>query len=286
VQGKFITCQRRTGAPRFLAFVPHTRDTKPYICCGFNNSLNLGRRIFMKYTRFLFLFLIGLAAQSAWAQKITFKDENLKQALLDGGYDRNKDGEIEVSEIDTVTKLGIAKKKIKSLDDLVWFKGLRLLYANGNEIQNLDVFFNNSVIETIYIGKNPLDKKLILRNVKNLKRFYAFADSLEEIDFTGTDNIKLLYLQENRFEKVEFKNLVNLELLQLGGNKTLKIVDVSANQHINSLYLLGTAITQLDVTSTPLLKILYIENNVKLIKSNTQENLKPMQAVTVQERKN
>jgi len=128
----------------------------------------------MKYNSLILLLVVALAAQSARAQKITFKDENLKQALIDEGYDRNKDGKIDVSEVDKVVKLDISNKKIKSLDDLVWFKSLRLLNANGNEIQKLDVFFDNPVIEAIYIGDNRIGKKLILKNLKNLKRFYAF----------------------------------------------------------------------------------------------------------------
>jgi Leucine-rich repeat (LRR) protein len=239
----------------------------------------------MKYTRFFILIFIGLAAQSARAQKITFKDENLKQALLDGGYDRNKDGEIDVSEVEKVVKLDITEKKIKSLDDLVWFKSLRALYANDNDIQNLDVFFNNTVIEEIYIGRNRLGKKLILKNIERLRTLAAFADGLEEIELIGTDNIKVLFLQDNRFEKVGFHNLSKLADLIMSGNERLKFVDISFNPTIGDVDLTGTAITQLDVSNNPLLKILYVDNGVKLIKSKNQTNLTPAPVVTVQGQK-
>jgi hypothetical protein len=240
----------------------------------------------MKYASFLILLIIGLMAQGSRAPKITFKDQNLKQALLEQGYDRNKDGEIEVSEIDTVTKLEITNKKIKLLDDLVSFKNLKSLNINYNEVTNLDVFFNNAVIEEIYIGHNPIGKKLTLRNVKNLKIFIAFKNELEDIDLTGTNNIEQLYLQENRFEKVEFKNLPKLESLQLMDNKTLKSVEVSANRLLKNLYLTGTAITQLDVTNNPSLNILYVDDNVKLTKSKSQAKLKPAPMIRVEKQVN
>jgi hypothetical protein len=75
----------------------------------------------MKRTSFLILVII-LIAQNVRAQKIVFKDQNLKAALLNIGYDFNKDSEIEISEIDTITKLNISERKIKSLDDLIYFK--------------------------------------------------------------------------------------------------------------------------------------------------------------------
>lgn len=236
----------------------------------------------MKSNSFITLFFIVLMIQSVSAQKITFKDENFKKALIDEGYDRNKDGEIDVSEIDTIAKLTITKKKIKSLDDLVWFKSLRSVNANSNEVHNLDVFFNNPVIEEIYVGDNPLGKKLTLKNVKKLNTLIAFADQLQEIDLTGCDNIRWLYLQQNHFETVDVKNLPKLETLQLMDNKSLKFLNIDVNQLITSLYVTGTAITELDVTHNPLLNILYIDNNVKLIKNKAQTNLNPMPLIKVQ----
>jgi len=235
----------------------------------------------MKHVCVLLLF-VAFNAQSLSAQKITFKDLNLKRALLEGGYDFNKDGEIEVSEIDTVKVLNISKKNIKSVDDLVWFKDLKSLNANSNQIHNLDAFFNNQVIEEIFIGDNLLGKKLTLKNAKNLNTLIVFKNGLEEIDLSGTSNIKWLYLQNNRFSNLEFKSLLILESLQLDENPLLKSVDISSNSKLKNLYLLETAITQVDVSNNALMNILYIDNGVKLKKSETQANLKPMPLIRVQ----
>ncbi|WP_431200229.1 hypothetical protein ACRQ5D_19485 [Mucilaginibacter sp. P25] len=111
----------------------------------------------MKYISYLVLAVV-FVAQGVSAQQIVFKDQNLKSALLKRGYDFNKNGEIEVSEIDTVANLNIAKSDIRLLDDLKYFKSLERVYAMSNQIANLDVFFDNNTIKEIYIGGNVLGK--------------------------------------------------------------------------------------------------------------------------------
>ena len=228
----------------------------------------------MKDKRFIILIIL-LFTQIVSAQKgISFKDGNLKSVLLESGYDFNKSGEIEVSEIDTVTKLNISKRNISRLDDLIYFKNLKELDANTNQIKNLNVFFNNLVIEEIYIGENLLGKKLILKNLKNLKGLYAFRNSIEEIDLYGTDSIEYMYLQENLFEKVEFKNLSKLKSLQLAENKNLKSINVNSNAELVQLYLTDTAILKLDITGNPILKTLYVDKGVELTKGEKKSIFK------------
>jgi Leucine-rich repeat (LRR) protein len=141
-------------------------------------------------------------------------------------------------------------------------------------IRNLDVFFNNNIIHEIYIGRNLLGKKLTLKNMKNLTGLAASKNNLEEIDFTGTDNIKSLYLMDNTFKKIEFNNLLKLDNLDLFGNRKLKSIDISFNKALVGLYLLQTGMSQLNIMNNPLLETLYVEKNVKLMKSTTQSNFK------------
>ena len=234
----------------------------------------------MRRAPFILLFA-ALFIQNASAQKILFKDENLKSALLNQGFDRNKDGEIEVSEIDTVTKLNVSKKNIKSLDDLKYFKNLKDINANNNQIENLDVFFDNPIIEGIYVGNNPLGKHLILKNIKNLKWFVAFRSNLESIDFSGTNAIEHLYILDNDFENMAFPNLTNLKGLVVSGNKKLKSIDISSNKKLDQLDALDTSISKLNVVNNPLLSLLYVEKRVQLIKGKNQSNIKPAPIIKV-----
>lgn len=223
-----------------------------------------------------FFLLLILSNENVSAQKINFTDQNLKAVLIGKGYDFNKDNEIYIEEIDTVTVIDVSKSNIQSLDDLRHFRSLKEVNAMRNRITNLDVFFNNDVIQELYVGENQLGKKLTLKNIKNLTGLYAFRNGIEEIELINTDNIESLYLQGNLFESLEFKNLHSLRSLQLSENKLLKELDVSSNIKMQNLYLTLTAITKLDISNNPLIQFLYVEKGVEIIRSKIKPDLKPM----------
>lgn len=227
----------------------------------------------MKYISYLVLAVV-FVAQGVSAQQIVFKDQNLKSALLKRGYDFNKNGEIEVSEIDTVVNLNIAKSDIRLLDDLKYFKSLERVYAMSNQIANLDVFFDNNTIKEIYIGGNVLGKKLTLKNLRNLTVLAAPHNDLETVELNGTDSIRQLYLQSNAFKNIKLENLTNLSVLELIDNKALKTIDIRPNVALTYIGLLSTAVSQLDISNNKLLSTFYVSNTVNVIKSAGQENLK------------
>src|ERR1700761_7109466 len=136
-------------------------------------------------------------------------------------------------------------------------------------------FFDNDVVEGIYVGGNPLGKRLTLKNIKNLKILVAFRSGLESIDLSGTNHIELLYLQGNDLKYIAFPDLANLQGLTLTGNKNLKSIDISSNPKLNYLVLLDTSLSKLDITKNPMLLTLYVDGNVQLIKGKNQSNLKP-----------
>ncbi|MHC0443099.1 hypothetical protein [Flavobacterium sp. 3-210] len=230
---------------------------------------------------YILLFLVVFPPSILNAQKIKFKDENLKKTLFELGYDVNKDNEIEITEIDTISKLKISNRNIKSLDDLVHFKKLKTVNAMKNQVANLDVFFNNSTIEEIYVGENMLGKKLVIKNMPKLKGLYAFRNGLNELVLISTTNIESLYLQGNMFEKIILDELPKLKTLQLSENGNLKLIDVKKNVELVQLYLNSTKIEKLDISNNLILKTLYIDNGVNLLKSEKQSNFKPMQSIKV-----
>ncbi|WP_406845368.1 hypothetical protein [Flavobacterium soyae] len=230
---------------------------------------------------YILLFLIVFFSKSLYSQRIDFKDENLKKALLELGYDVNKDNEIQISEIDTISKLKISNRNIKSLNDLVHFKKLKTVNAMKNQLANLDVFFNNSTIEEIYVGENMLGKKLVIKNMPKLKGLYAFRNGLNELVLINTPNIESLYLQGNMFEKIILDKLTKLKTLQLSENGNLQLIDINKNIELVQLYLNSTKIGKLDISNNLLLKTLYVDNGVNLLKSEKQSDFKPMQSIKV-----
>lgn len=212
----------------------------------------------MKY-KFL-IVIITIISGNVNAQKIKFKDKKFKNALIELGYDFNKNSEIEISEIDTITKIKVIKKGIKSLDDLKYFKKLKVINAMTNEITDLKVFYGNITIEELYIGENKLGKKLIVKDMPNLKGLYAFRNDIKELEFIGrNENLKSLYIQGNPVENLNLQNLPNLESLQLFECENLKTIDFFIGTKLKQFFLLDMKVV--NVLKKENTRTIYLEKN-------------------------
>jgi Leucine-rich repeat (LRR) protein len=212
----------------------------------------------MKYIIILFTVSVFFQAN---AQKIKFKDSNLKKALIELGYDRNKNSEIEVSEIDTVQKLKVSKRNIKSLDDMIYFKNLKELNVMTNDIKEIKVFYGNSTIEELYVGENKLGPKLIVKDMPNLKGIYAFRNDITEFEFIGEfPKLRSLYIQGNPVVNLDLQNLKNLENLQLFECDKLKTIDLWKKTKIKQFFLMDMKVVNV-VSKNEFVRTAYIEKN-------------------------
>jgi len=210
----------------------------------------------MKHSILLFTILISFSVN---AQKIKFKDANLKKALIELGYDRNKNFEIEISEIDTVQTLKVSKRNIKSLDDLIHFKSLKVINAMTNEIKEISVFYGNSIIEELYIGENKLGPKLTIKNIPNLSGIYAFRNEISDFEFIDEfTKLKSFYIQGNPVVNLDLQNLPNLESLQLFECDNLKTIDFSVKTKLKQFFLLDMKAVKV-VLKNEKVKTVYIE---------------------------
>ncbi|WP_147298512.1 leucine-rich repeat domain-containing protein [Flavobacterium cutihirudinis] len=210
----------------------------------------------MKYIILLFTLSAFFKAN---AQKIKFKDSNLKKALIELGYDRNKNSEIEVSEIDTVQKLKVSKRNIKSLDDMIYFKKLKVLNVMSNDIEEIKVFYGNSTFEELYIGENKLGPKLIVKDIPNLAGIYAFRNDITDLEFIGEfPKLKSLYIQGNPVANLDLQNLKNLENLQLFECDKLKTIDLWKQTKIKQFFLLDMKVVNV-VSKNEFVRTVYIE---------------------------
>ncbi|GAA4428966.1 hypothetical protein GCM10023188_13770 [Pontibacter saemangeumensis] len=227
----------------------------------------------------LFLFI---ALQSS-AQKIKFKDANLKKALIELGYDFNKNAEIEKAEIDTVSILKVSKRNISSLDDLVHFENLRVVHAMTNNITNINVFFGNSTIEELYIGENKLGPKLVLKDMPNLRGVYAFRNELKDVEFSGNLNkMRSLYLQGNLFVHLDVHNLPNLESLQLFECDQLRTVDISKDTKLRQFFLLDSKVVNVAWKNQDV-KTIFIERKAETEVPTQHDSIKTAPTFKVKE---
>ncbi|AZI53785.1 hypothetical protein EIB75_00300 [Epilithonimonas vandammei] len=230
----------------------------------------------MKKSIFIIFLLLLINCK---AQEISIKDEHLKNALLKQ-LDYNKNGKLDVSEIENVTELKLDEKGISDLNGIEQFFNLKDLNLRKNNISDFSVLNKLIKLENLYIGDNQKIDRLNLDKLVNLKGIYAFRLGLTEIKL-NSNNIQFIYLQDNLFEEFNTNSFPKLHTLNLDGCKQLKKLNLSSNIELVQLYLNGTSIKKLNVSNNKDLKTMYVENSVELIKGSNQENLKPAPIIRV-----
>ena len=230
----------------------------------------------MKRLIFSFLVLILISCN---AQEILIKDTNLKFELL-RQLDNNKNGKLDISEIENVTNLKLDEKKIIDLSGIEHFKNLRELNLRKNKISDFSVLNKLVNLEDLYIGDNEKINELNLNKLVKLKGIYAFRLGLSKIKI-NSKNIQFIYLQDNLFTEFNTTNFPKLHTLNLDGCRPLRKLNLTTNTELVQLYLNGTSIEELNVSNNKSLKTMYVEDSVELIKGYNQENLKPAPIIRV-----
>ncbi len=82
------------------------------------------------------LLLCIFALSSSHAQQLVFKDKNFEKAVLEN-HDLNKDGKISSSEADGVENLFLMDKGITSVEDVSYFKNVRMIILDQNNIPRI-----------------------------------------------------------------------------------------------------------------------------------------------------
>jgi len=220
---------------------------------------------------FISILFLSLNTQ---AQSIKFKDENLKKALIELSLDKNKNSQIEIKEVEHLEDIDISDKKIRSIDDLINFKNLKVINANNNLISDITPLYGNEKLEEIYIGDNQLGPILILKDMPNLKGVYAFRNNLKEIKFLSSfPNLKSLYLQENPITSLNIENLINLESLQLFECFDLKEIKLNKKTKIKQFFIIDMKVKNI-VSNDEFTNIVQLEKIEDARNISENENFK------------
>ncbi|KIA89232.1 leucine-rich repeat domain-containing protein [Kaistella jeonii] len=231
----------------------------------------------MKSKLILFLLTINFLLFNCQPHKKIYLDQNFTDALYDNKVDLNKNGYFEENELLNVTKLDLTQKNITNILGIEDFKNLKELILNRNYISDFSPLNKLEKLEVLGISQNQNSKEIDLSKIKNLKTLYGAMSNLNDIKLNN--QIQLLYLGDNNFISFDASEYINLESLNLDGCKNLTKVNISNNPKVYQLYFYGTAIKELNISNNKNIKTMYVEPNVKLIKSSDQTEIKPSQSV-------
>lgn len=139
-------------------------------------------------------------------------------------------------EAAAVERLDIYHWKIKSLEGIEYFTGLKELDCSNNELQTLDLS-KNIKLEKLRCNSCSLNS-LNISNSKNLQVLQCWVNKLESLDISNCPKLTTLDCYENSLTKLDISKNKELTSLDINACKIAGTIDVS---HCNSLLTLKTS---------------------------------------------
>ncbi|MDR2647194.1 MAG: hypothetical protein LBB67_03610 [Oscillospiraceae bacterium] len=147
------------------------------------------------------VMVLGVAPLSAVAvgDDITdkFTDPNFRAVVLKS-YDKNKDGRIQVEEVENVLSLFCNNKSIFSLSGIEYFAALTSLYCYDNQLTTLDLSRNTELLRLV-CDNNRLEYLDLSYNTK-LEQLSVRNNELEMLDLSENRNLEKADVSYNFFE--------------------------------------------------------------------------------------
>ncbi len=219
----------------------------------------------------LLLFFCVLSYTTLQAQIVNIPDANFKNALVnnlcvdtngdgigDIDADTNNDGEIQVSEAETVLGLYVSAQNISSLEGIESFANLEYLGSDGNQLTTLNITQNPN-LRGLTCRENQLNGLDVTQNPDLEEMFLAF-NQLTSLDVTQNPNLKELFFSNNFLSILDVTQNPNLERLSCSGNQLTQL-NVTQNPNLISLQCGFNLLSDLDVTQNPNLEGLFCINN-------------------------
>ncbi|MEC4005633.1 T9SS type A sorting domain-containing protein [Flavobacterium sp. SUN052] len=160
-----------------------------------------------------YLFFLIIIINKNYSQTINFQDVNFKNALLnticidsngngiiDADADTNNDGEIDHSEIASVTFLNVSNNNITSLQGIENFINLRNLECSSNLLTNLDASSLSNL--TFLSCNNNFINSLNINNLNYLERLTCGFNQLTTLNFQNHPSLNYVICGNNLFSEL------------------------------------------------------------------------------------
>ncbi|MBK7807130.1 MAG: T9SS type A sorting domain-containing protein [Saprospiraceae bacterium] len=214
---------------------------------------------------FILLFLVFTTLSTA--QIINIPDANFKNRLLtcaicavhaDGtnGADKNKDGEIQQSEAESIVKLLLPNSNIISLEGIEAFINLKDLNCQSNKIVSINLSANTQ-LKTLSVNSNSLTS-IDISNQIQLDSFLCDFNKIINLDISKNPVLRYLRCSNSDLSTIRFNTF--LKSLTCNNTKVSDLTDMPST--IQYLNLLGNKLTKLDLENFSDLTYLNAEKNL------------------------
>lgn len=219
-----------------------------------------------------YLILVALFLFSfTQAQIVNIPDANFKLKLtsetvadldgdgsLDGDVDTNNDGEIQVSEAESVYRLRIFVGEISSVEGIASFVNITNLDIQYTDITELDLTNNTSLL-VLNCGHNQLTT-LNVSGLGNLIRIRCDYNNLSTVDLSGLSNLTEFFCTYNQMTSLDFTTSPNLFFIECQNNllSTLNITGLNVLDHVRCQ---NNQLSELNLSGLVALEYLDCSNN-------------------------
>ena len=250
------------------------------------------------YTLLFILFVVTFSN----AQIVNIPDVNFKNALLygdvadlngngsiDGDVDTNNDGQIQVSEAETVYRLYINDFDISSLVGIESFTQMFVLECHSNNITELD-FSQNLELRDLNCRYNSLTSLNVTQN-SELDFLFCDYNELTELDVShnggivelscATNNLttltigqtamQWLHCSNNMLTEIDVRYVYSLQTLDCRYNM-IENLDLTFNTELTGLNCENNLLTALDLSQNTSLRVLRCGFNAQLNTLDTSTN--------------
>lgn len=188
---------------------------------------------------------------------VNFADEDLLEAIIQQGVDRDHDGNISVREAEAVNRLTIFNAGVEDLDGLEAFINLDSLILKMLPLEEMDL---SGIHGLKYLECSICDLKSVdLRGNPMLEEISCETNQIETLLLPESDVLKTLRCGYNRIRKLDVSG--NPGLVRLGcNNNYLSSLDLSNNFQLTRMISCGNQLTTLDVSRNTNITTLGIDN--------------------------
>ena len=181
---------------------------------------------------------------------VTWNNENYKVDV-----DKNNDGQVSESEAADVEVLDLyeaqrqAGNKIRNIDELKYFAGLKCLSFRNCNIEN--VTLSNSKLEELILYSTNGEGKIKTLNIDKciaLKKLDCHMNELTSLNINGCSALTDLYCMNNQLISLDLSNNKALTDLYCSSNQ-LTSLDLSNNKALINLECENNQLTSLDLSN-------------------------------------
>lgn len=187
---------------------------------------------------------LGIVEKSYAANIDSVTDPNFREYLLNS-FDVNKDGDISEDEADSVDKINVPNKEIKSLAGIEMFANLKTLDCRDNQITSLNLS-SNTRLESLVCAYNEIVTLDLSKNLE-LKRLDCFDNPLDSLTLRDNTKLENVFLGANNFKTIDLSQNVKLEAFTyLIGE--MEEIDFSYNKELKYIWISTTPLKSLDLS--------------------------------------